>query len=111
MKHHGWQDESIVSILLGNNSKHIRFSIFSKDNMVWFPAGRSDVLSGMGSALGDVFIMELLAFLLDELHEDLNRVKFKAYVETKNGDGGPDEEVADDYWHYHLALPMIQSLL
>ncbi|CAL9012343.1 unnamed protein product, partial [Prunus brigantina] len=30
---------------------------------------------------------ELLAFLLDGLHEDLNRVKCKPYVEVKDGDG------------------------
>ncbi|KAI4340513.1 hypothetical protein MLD38_025341 [Melastoma candidum] len=46
---------------------------------------------------------ELLAFLLDGLHEDLNRVKCKIYVEAKDFDGRPDEEVADEYWHYHLA--------
>ncbi|KAK6926494.1 Peptidase C19, ubiquitin carboxyl-terminal hydrolase [Dillenia turbinata] len=46
---------------------------------------------------------ELLAFLLDGLHEDLNRVKCKPYVEAKDGDGRPDEEVADEYWQYHLA--------
>ncbi|ESW21997.1 hypothetical protein PHAVU_005G117700 [Phaseolus vulgaris] len=46
---------------------------------------------------------ELLAFLLDGLHEDLNRVKCKPYVEVKDGDGRPDEEVADEYWHNHLA--------
>ncbi|KAI9094255.1 hypothetical protein K1719_021309 [Acacia pycnantha] len=46
---------------------------------------------------------ELLAFLLDGLHEDLNRVKCKPYVEVKDGDNRPDEEVADEYWHNHLA--------
>ncbi|OIV99196.1 hypothetical protein TanjilG_19692 [Lupinus angustifolius] len=46
---------------------------------------------------------ELLAFLLDGLHEDLNRVKRKPYAEVKDGDGRPDEEVADEYWHNHLA--------
>ncbi|KAF1885501.1 hypothetical protein Lal_00029390 [Lupinus albus] len=46
---------------------------------------------------------ELLAFLLDGLHEDLNRVKRKPYFEVKDGDGRPDEEVADEYWHNHLA--------
>ncbi|CAN0923377.1 Ubiquitin carboxyl-terminal hydrolase 8 [Linum grandiflorum] len=46
---------------------------------------------------------ELLAFLLDGLHEDLNRVKSKPYVEAKDGDGCPDEEVADEYWRNHLA--------
>nr|GMD73639.1 ubiquitin carboxyl-terminal hydrolase 8 [Ipomoea batatas] len=46
---------------------------------------------------------ELLAFLLDGLHEDLNRVKCKPYVEAKDGDGRPDEEVADEYWKNHRA--------
>ncbi|XP_048608097.1 ubiquitin carboxyl-terminal hydrolase 8-like [Brassica napus] len=46
---------------------------------------------------------ELLAFLLDGLHEDLNRVKNKPYVEAKDGDGRPDEEVADEYWRNHMA--------
>ncbi|XP_052211604.1 ubiquitin carboxyl-terminal hydrolase 9-like [Diospyros lotus] len=46
---------------------------------------------------------ELLAFLLDGLHEDLNRVKQKPYIETKDYDGCPDEEVADECWRYHRA--------
>ncbi|XP_057954341.1 ubiquitin carboxyl-terminal hydrolase 8 isoform X3 [Malania oleifera] len=45
---------------------------------------------------------ELLAFLLDGLHEDLNRVKCKPYIEAKDGEGRPDEEVADEYWQNHL---------
>ena len=39
---------------------------------------------------------ELLAFLLDGLHEDLNRVHEKPYVELKDSDGRPDEEVAQE---------------
>ncbi|GMH29092.1 hypothetical protein Nepgr_030935 [Nepenthes gracilis] len=46
---------------------------------------------------------EFLAFLLDGLHEDLNRVKHKPYVEAKDADGRPDDEVADEYWQNHLA--------
>ncbi|CAI9781376.1 unnamed protein product [Fraxinus pennsylvanica] len=46
---------------------------------------------------------ELLAFLLDGLHEDLNRVRCKPYVEAKPSDGRPDEEVAEEYWRNHLA--------
>ena len=48
-------------------------------------------------------MQELLAFLLDGLHEDLNRVKCKPYSEAKDSDGRPDEEVADEYWGNHLA--------
>lgn len=48
-------------------------------------------------------MQELLAFLLDGLHEDLNRVKRKPYHEVKDADGRPDEEVAEEYWRNHLA--------
>ncbi|XP_071723308.1 ubiquitin carboxyl-terminal hydrolase 5-like [Rutidosis leptorrhynchoides] len=46
---------------------------------------------------------ELLAFLLDGLHEDLNRVKHKPYIKSKDADGRPDEQVADEYWANHIA--------
>uniref|UniRef100_A0A8B9F8Y1 ubiquitinyl hydrolase 1 n=1 Tax=Amazona collaria TaxID=241587 RepID=A0A8B9F8Y1_9PSIT len=45
---------------------------------------------------------ELLAFLLDGLHEDLNRVHDKPYVELKDSDGRPDWEVAAEAWENHL---------
>lgn len=48
-------------------------------------------------------MQELLAFLLDGLHEDLNRVKHKPYIKSKDADGRPDEEVADEYWANHIA--------
>ncbi|KAL0904858.1 hypothetical protein M5K25_027016 [Dendrobium thyrsiflorum] len=46
---------------------------------------------------------ELLAFLLDGLHEDLNRVKNKPYIEVKDSDGHLDEEVAHECWQNHKA--------
>ncbi|OVA10566.1 Ubiquitin carboxyl-terminal hydrolases family 2 [Macleaya cordata] len=46
---------------------------------------------------------ELLAFLLDGLHEDLNRVKHRPYIKSRDADGRPDEEVADEYWANHIA--------
>ncbi|CAD5196398.1 unnamed protein product [Musa acuminata subsp. malaccensis] len=48
-------------------------------------------------------LQELLAFLLDGLHEGLNHVKHKPYVEAKDASGRPDEEVADEYRGNHLA--------
>ncbi len=36
---------------------------------------------------------ELLTFLLDGLHEDLNRIKKKPYLELKDSDGRPDEVI------------------
>uniref|UniRef100_A0A8C4R9Q7 Ubiquitin carboxyl-terminal hydrolase 32 n=1 Tax=Eptatretus burgeri TaxID=7764 RepID=A0A8C4R9Q7_EPTBU len=45
---------------------------------------------------------ELLAFLLDGLHEDLNRVHDKPYVELEDSDGRPDHDVAAEAWENHL---------
>jgi len=41
---------------------------------------------------------ELLTFLLDGLHEDLNRIKKKPYVEMKDADGRLDDEIAGEAW-------------
>ena len=41
---------------------------------------------------------ELLTFLLDGLHEDLNRVRQKPYVEMSEADGKPDSEVLHYYY-------------
>ena len=41
---------------------------------------------------------ELLTFLLDGLHEDLNRIKKKPYIELRDSDNRPDEEVAAEAW-------------
>lgn len=46
---------------------------------------------------------ELLAWLLDALHEDLNRVARKQYVELKDSGGRPDEVVAEEAWKLHLS--------
>jgi len=44
---------------------------------------------------------ELLTFLLDGLHEDLNRIRQKPYVELKDSDGRADEEVAGEAWQMY----------
>lgn len=41
--------------------------------------------------------------MLDGLHEDLNRVKKKPYIEAKDADGRSDEEFADECWKNHKA--------
>ncbi|KAJ8316636.1 hypothetical protein KUTeg_005809 [Tegillarca granosa] len=41
---------------------------------------------------------ELMAFLLDGLHEDLNRIRKKPYIELKDADNRPDPEVALEAW-------------
>lgn len=40
---------------------------------------------------------------MDGLHEDLNRVKHRPYIKTRDADGRLDEEVADEYWANHIA--------
>ncbi|KAF6148521.1 hypothetical protein GIB67_042480 [Kingdonia uniflora] len=47
--------------------------------------------------------VELLAFLLDGLHEDLNRIKLKPYIELKDANGRSDEEFANECWENHKA--------
>ena len=46
---------------------------------------------------------ELLSFLLDGIHEDLNRVKEKPYVEDRDCDGKNDETDAIEAWKNYLA--------
>mmetsp|Transcript_4078 Transcript_4078/g.11701 ORF Transcript_4078/g.11701 Transcript_4078/m.11701 type:complete len:707 (+) Transcript_4078:184-2304(+) len=45
---------------------------------------------------------ELLAFLLDGIHEDLNRVKERPYVEDRDCDGTNDEQDAVENWKNYL---------
>lgn len=40
---------------------------------------------------------------MDGLHEDLNRVKKKPYIEAKDADGRPDNEFAEECWNNHKA--------
>jgi len=45
---------------------------------------------------------ELLAFLLDGLHEDLNRVKVKPYTNNVESNGREDNVVANETWETYL---------
>lgn len=40
----------------------------------------------------------MLSFLLETLHEDLNNITSKPYVEYKDFDGRKDCEVSQEYW-------------
>ncbi|TRY90639.1 hypothetical protein DNTS_003701 [Danionella cerebrum] len=44
---------------------------------------------------------EFMAFLLDGLHEDLNRIQNKPYTETVDSEGRQDEVVAEEAWQRH----------
>jgi ubiquitin carboxyl-terminal hydrolase 8 len=45
---------------------------------------------------------EFCSFLMDGIHEDLNRVVTKPYVEELEGFGMPDEKAAIESWKNHL---------
>lgn len=55
------------------------------------------------SGYGQQDSCELLNFVLDLIHEDLNRVKKKPYVEMPDSDGRPDEELSRISWQGFLA--------
>lgn len=44
---------------------------------------------------------ELLGFLVDGLHEDLNRIKKKPYIEAPDMDGQLDEDIATKAWEIY----------
>jgi hypothetical protein len=48
---------------------------------------------------------------LDGLHEDLNRVQNKPYVESIESDGRPDAEVAAESWNRYQSLISCTVLL
>ena len=64
----------------------IKFFYFTGSIFLWFE----------GYAQHDA--QEFCTFILDLLHEDVNLVKKKPYVEIKEADGRPDQEVADESW-------------
>ena len=47
-------------------------------------------------------VSEFLAFLIDGLHEEMNEIKIKPYVELDT-DGKPNPELAQLAWDYHLS--------
>ena len=49
-----------------------------------------------------MFSSEFMNYLLDGLHEDLNQVQKKPYVEEKEADGRPDAVVANERWEGFL---------
>eukprot|EP00127_Corallochytrium_limacisporum_P007054 Clim_evm14s241 gene=Clim_evmTU14s241 len=45
---------------------------------------------------------ELLGFLLDGLHEDLNKIVTKPYMDAPETEGRPDDDVAEEFWEQHM---------
>lgn len=40
----------------------------------------------------------MLSVLLETMHEDVNSVSKKPYIEHKDGAGKPDAEIAAEFW-------------
>ncbi|KAJ3052911.1 Ubiquitin carboxyl-terminal hydrolase 15 [Rhizophlyctis rosea] len=57
--------------------------------------------NSMFQGYGQQDSQELLNSLLDGLHEDLNRIKKKPYIETPDMDEKGDEEIAGTLWDIH----------
>lgn len=54
---------------------------------------------------------EFMAFLLDGLHEDLNRIQNKPYTETVDSDGRPDEVSQGGIVGWGFCVSQLLSLL
>ena len=46
-------------------------------------------------------VHELVNYLIDKFHEDLNRVRVKPYTEKPEGNGTNDEQISKDAWKLH----------
>ena len=60
---------------------------------------RVDICSGSGQQDA----CEFIDYLLDLIHEDLNRVKKKPYTEMPDSDGKPDDILSKIFWDDFLA--------
>jgi ubiquitin carboxyl-terminal hydrolase 4/11/15 len=54
---------------------------------------------------------ELLTFLLDGLHEDLNRIKKKPYIELQDASGRPDKVNDNVPISVHTVIIHVSTLL
>ena len=54
---------------------------------------------------------EFLVYLLDNLHEDLNRIKNPPYVEDYDGHGEPDETIAKEQWNRFLKSKLYANVI
>ena len=55
------------------------------------------------NGFGQQDAQELLAFMLDGLHEDLNRVTVKPYTQVQDSGDRHDSEVAEEFWNNHVS--------
>lgn len=107
----GWQEEINERNPIGMKGRFVR--CFQKlADQIW--NGNSSVLTPSDlkyivgekcpqfAGYGQQDSHELMTFMLDGIHEDLNRCKEKPYIDGINGDGSNDLEVADESWNRYL---------
>eukprot|EP00039_Didymoeca_costata_P012676 m.183615 g.183615 ORF g.183615 m.183615 type:complete len:1137 (+) comp15547_c0_seq2:255-3665(+) len=78
--------------------------LWSKLNVVVAPTKLKTIIGKMNttfSGLNQQDAQEFMTFLLDYLHEDLNRIKKKPYIEEPDAAGRPDREVALEAWQIY----------
>lgn len=94
----------------GQNAQLVKeFERLSKD--MWFDTKSCLSPARLKAVLGSISIdyrgnlqqdsHDVLELLLDRLHEDVNRVLVKPYIEQPEGDGTNDVEVGTDAWEKH----------
>ncbi|KAK8893646.1 hypothetical protein M9Y10_022072 [Tritrichomonas musculus] len=80
---------------------NLTYKIWSGNYNTFSPTYMKDVIGRFApqfSGYGQQDSHELITFMLDGIHEDLNRVTKKPVVESISGDGNNDEEIADESW-------------
>lgn len=97
---------------LGSTKAHLVKTYSQLVNALWFGRQRSLSPFQFKRALGEFQpnfkgynqhdSHEALNFILDGIHEDLNRVKKKPLVESKASNNRPDAVVAHESWVGHL---------
>eukprot|EP01022_Parablepharisma_sp_SALTPOND_P003287 TRINITY_DN1130_c0_g1_i1.p1 TRINITY_DN1130_c0_g1~~TRINITY_DN1130_c0_g1_i1.p1 ORF type:complete len:1249 (+),score=175.71 TRINITY_DN1130_c0_g1_i1:191-3937(+) len=86
-------------------AKLIKMLWYDSDSVV-SPSGFKRVIGKFHSAFSGYSQQdgqELITAVLDALHEDLNRVKKKPYVEYKTTDDPNDNSISVESWYNHLA--------
>lgn len=100
---------------LGTKGKVVFFyakllnELWNKSNSSFSPSALKNAIgkhNPMFSGYSQHDSQEFLNSLLDTLHEDLNRVYKKPYVELEDSNNRPDEVVARCFWEGHLQRNM-----
>ena len=90
---------------LANAFAEMLTSMWKGGHAVFTPKHFKDELGKVDetfSGYGQEDCHELISCLLDRLHEDLNYITEKKYIELKDPPRATDEELANMWWEYHI---------